>query len=87
MLRKLNYTEGYGLAYKKSKEKREEANNLDPEIYFEKIKALREEANKIERELKNDMKAGRSNIRNAPHYKKLLKTDDLIVEEEEFKYF
>ena len=86
MLRKLNYTEGYGLAYKKSKEKRNEVNNLDPEIYFEKIKLLREEANKIEKELAEDMKAGGSNIQNAPHYEKLINSDDLI-EDEEFKYF
>jgi hypothetical protein len=87
MLRKLNYTEGYGLAYKKSKEKRNEANNLDPEIYFEKIKLLREEANKIEKELAKDMKAGGSNIRNAPHYEKIIGSDDFIEDEKEFKYF
>ena len=71
MLRKLNYTEGYGLAYRKSKNKRDEANTLDPEIYFEKIKALLAEACEVEKQLANDMKAGGSNIRNAPHYKKL----------------
>ena len=87
MLRKLNYTEGYGLAYKQGKEKREEANTLDPEIYFEKIKALREEAINMEKDLAKDMRLGGSNIRNACYYEKLLNEDNIYTDEEEFKYF
>ena len=38
---------------------------------FKKIKALLAEACKVEKQLAHDMKAGGSNIRNAPHYENL----------------